>query len=32
VAIGAAHQAAQNLLKTEYKEDTKVGERRRDSI
>jgi 20S proteasome alpha/beta subunit len=25
VAIGAGHQAAQNLLKTEYKEDTKVG-------
>lgn len=26
VAIGAGHQAAQNLLKTEYKEDTKVGQ------
>jgi hypothetical protein len=25
VAIGGGHQAAQNLLKTEYKEDTKVG-------
>eukprot|EP00879_Flechtneria_rotunda_P001618 GHRR01001778.1.p1 GENE.GHRR01001778.1~~GHRR01001778.1.p1 ORF type:complete len:253 (+),score=67.28 GHRR01001778.1:193-951(+) len=26
VAIGAGHQAAQNLLKTEYKEDVKVGD------
>jgi 20S proteasome subunit alpha 3 len=25
VAIGAGAQAAQNLLKTEYKEDTTVG-------
>eukprot|EP00878_Enallax_costatus_P002984 GHUV01003180.1.p1 GENE.GHUV01003180.1~~GHUV01003180.1.p1 ORF type:complete len:253 (+),score=59.11 GHUV01003180.1:244-1002(+) len=26
VAIGAGHQAAQNLLKTEFKEDTKVAD------